>query len=324
MRRIKYYQAINEALAQLLERDERVFLIGQGLDSPWSVGRTIEGLSARFGNKRVIDTPLAEGGFTGIGIGAALVGMRPVIVHPRMDFMFLAMDQIFNNAAKWHYMFGGEVNVPVVIRAIVNRGGGQAAQHSQSLQAMFCHVPGIKVVMPSTAYDAKGLLIAAVEDGNPVVFIDDKWLYDSESEVPEEAYGVPIGKGVIRRIGKDVTVAAVSYMAEQALEAALCLERDGIDVEVIDLRSIKPLDEKLLLESVKKTGRLVTADGGWQSCGVGSEISAIVAEKAFAYLKAPILRVSLPEAPAPASCVLEDAYYPRAKEIVSAVKRLLG
>ena len=322
MRRISYVRAINEALHQVMAQDERVFLIGQGVTSPWYVGTTTVGLIDRFGPERIIDTPVSENGITGVAVGAALEGMRPILVHPRMDFMYYAMDQIANHAANWHYMFGGQTSVPLTIWGIINRGGEQAAQHSQALQAMFTHIPGLKVVMPSTPYDAKGLLIASIRDDNPVVFIDDRWLDDYEGEVPEELYSTPIGKGIIRKGGKDITLVATSYMVTQAIEAAQLLEKEGVDVEIIDLRSLKPLDETLLLESVRRTGRLVTADGGWRTCGVGAEISALVAEKAFEYLKAPIIRVSLPDAPAPTSSTLEQAYYPDANLIASEIKKL--
>lgn len=323
MRTISYVQAINETLRQVMEEDRRVFLIGQGVTSPWYVGSTTVGLIDRFGPERVIDTPVSENGVTGTAIGAALAGMRPVLVHPRMDFMYYAMDQIANHAANWHYMFGGQISVPLTIWAIINRGGEQAAQHSQALQAMFMHIPGLKVVMPSTPYDAKGLLIASIKDDNPVVYIDDRWLYDCQEEVPEELYSVPIGKGITRKQGKDVTIVATSYMVCEATKAAMALEEDGIDAEVIDLRSLTPLDEALVFESVKKTGRLVVVDAGWKTCGVGAEISAAVAGNAFEYLKAPIVRVSLPDAPAPASSALEKMYYPNANSVVSAVKKVL-
>ena len=323
MRKISYAQAINQTLHQMIDGDSCVFLIGQGVTSPWYVGTTTVGLLDRFGSKRIIDTPVSENGITGVAVGAALGGMRPVLMYPRMDFMYYAMDQIANQAANWHYMFGGQISVPLTIWAIVNRGGEQAAQHSQSLQAIFTHIPGLKVVMPSTPYDAKGLLVASIEDDNPVIFIDDRWLYSDVDEVPEELYSVPLGKGVIKREGKDTTVVATSYMVSEAIKAALSLEKDGVDTEIIDLRSLKPLDENLLLESVKKTGKLVIADGGWKTCGVGAELSALVAEKAFGDLKAPIIRVSLPNTPAPASSTLEKVYYPRADDIILAVKGLL-
>jgi len=322
-RQLSYAEAINQALFQMLEADNRVFLIGQGVTSPWYVGSTTLGLIDRFGPQRIIDTPVSENGVTGVAIGAALAGMRPVLVHSRMDFMYYAMDQIANHAANWHYMFGGQLGVPLTIWTIINRGGEQAAQHSQALQAMFMHIPGLKVVMPSTPHDAKGLLIASIEDDNPVVYVDDRWLYTRMGEVPEELYTAPIGKGVVRRQGKDATVMATSYMVYEVSEAAEILEKQGIDVEVIDLCSLKPLDEDLLVGSVKKTGRAVIVDGGWKTCGVGAEVSALVVEKTFRYLKAPIVRVSLPDAPAPASSALEKVYYPDAKDIISAVKKVL-
>jgi len=323
MRTITYVQAINEALCQLMEKDSRVFLIGQGVTSPWYVGTSTVGLIDRFGPERVIDTPVSENSTTGTGVGAALAGMRPIVVHPRMDFMYYAMDQIANHAANWHYMFGGQLSVPLTIWGIINRGGEQAAQHSQAIQAMFAHIPGLKVVMPGTPYDAKGLLVASIEDENPVLFIDDRWLYNNRGNVPEELYSVPIGQGVIRKEGRDVTLAATSFMATQALKAARQMAKEGISVEVIDLRSIKPLDETLLLASVSKTGRLAIADGGWKTYGIGAEISALVAEKGFGYLKAPITRIALPDAPAPASRTLEKAYYPDADRIEAEVKKLL-
>ncbi len=324
MRRITYVHAINEALSQLLERYNNTFVIGQGVNSPWYVGKTTCGLVDRFGPERVIDTPVSESGIAGAAVGAALAGMRPVLVFPRMDFMYYAMDQIANHAAPWHYMFGGQLSVPIVIWAIINRGGEQAAQHSQALQALFIHLPGLKVVMPGTPYDAKGLLAAAVEDDNPVVYIDDRWLYEMEGEVPEELYTVPIGAAAIRRKGKDVTLTATSYLANEALKAAGILSGEGIDAEVIDLRSLKPLDENTLLGSVEKTGRLVIVDGGWHTGGAGAEIAAVVAEKALPNLKSPIIRVSLPDAPAPASRVLEKAYYPDAVSIAASARKLLA
>ena len=322
MRQISYVEAINETLHQMIEKDARVLLIGQGVTSPWYVGTTTVGLIDRFPG-RVIDTPVSENGITGVAVGAALAGMRPVLAHPRMDFMYYAMDQIANHAANWHYMFGGQISVPMTIWGIINRGGEQAAQHSQALQAMFTHIPGLKVVMPSTPYDAKGLLVASIEDDNPVVYIDDRWLYNFEGEVPEELYSIPIGKGIVRREGKDITVVATSYMVHEAMKAAENLEREGIGVEVVDLRSLKPLDDDLLFKSVRKTRRLIIADGGWKTCGVGAEISARIAESdIFKQLKAPIMRVSLPDTPAPASSALEKAYYPRSEDIILSVKHL--
>ena len=246
MRHISYAEAINEALHQKLAADANVFLIGQGVTSPWYVGNTTIGLIDSFGSERIIDTPVSENGSTGMAIGAALTGLRPVLVFPRMDFMYYAFDQIANHAANWHYMFGGQLSIPLTIWAIVNRGGEQAAQHSQAIQAILNHLPGLKVVAPGNPYDAKGLLLASIDDDNPVVFIDDRWLYEDTSEVPEELYTVPTSKGAVLRKGKDVTIAASSYMVKEALKAAELLKKDDISAELIDLRSLKPLDEDLL------------------------------------------------------------------------------
>ena len=322
-RALSYSLAINEALHQAMASDKSVFLIGQGVRSPWYVGNTCRGLLEKFGPERVIDTPVSENAITGAAVGAAIVGMRPVVVHPRMDFMMYALDPIINEAANWHYMFGGKSAVPVVIWGIINRGGEQAAQHSQAFQAIFSHIPGLKVVMPSTPYDAKGLMISAIKDDNPVVYIDDRWLYTIEDEVPEEIYSVPIGKGIIRKEGTDVTLVATSYMVVESMKASEYLEKGGIDVEIIDLRSIKPLDKALLFESVKKTGRLVIADGGWKTCGVAAEISALISENIFSHLKSPIVRVTLPDTPAPASSKLENGYYPTFLNIINAIKNLI-
>jgi len=324
-RKLKFSLAINEALHQMMTGDESVFIIGQGVKSPWYVGQTANGLLDRFGPDRVIDTPVSENAMTGAAVGAALAGMRSVVVHPRMDFMFYAMDPIINEAANWYYMNGGKLSVPVVIWGIINRGGEQAAQHSQALHTVFSHIPGLKVVMPSTAYDAKGLMISAIKDDNPVIFIDDRWLHDIEDVVPEEIYEVSIGIGDVKREGKDVTLVAVSYMVQLSMEASEDLAKDGIDVEVLDLRSIiKSLDKPLLLESVYKTGRLVVANVGWKTYGMAAEIASIVFEEAFDYIKSPAVRVTLPDVPAPASCILEKAYYPKKREIIDAVRNVMN
>lgn len=320
---LQYSLAINEALYQMMAKDRRVFLIGQGVKSPWYVGNTARGLLEKFGTARVIDTPVSENGITGAAVGAAIAGMRPVVVHPRMDFMLYAFDPIINEAANWHYMTGGKSTVPVVIWGIINRGGEQAAQHSQSLHGIFAHIPGLKVVMPSTPYDAKGLMAAAIQDENPVVFIDDRWLYQTEGHVPTELYSVPIGKGVIRKKGSDITIAAISYMAPEALQAARELEQAGISAEVLDLRSARPLDQELIIRSVSKTKRLVVADVGWKTGGLSAEVTALVAEKIGTDLRKPIQRVALPDVPAPSSKTLEAAYYPRSRDIVKAVKNIL-
>lgn len=321
---LDYGSALSEAFHQLMERDPTMLLIGQGLYSPWYVGNSMVGLEQRFGKDRVIDCPVSESAMTGVAIGAALAGVRAVMVHPRMDFMVYATDPIYNQAAKAHYMFGGQVSVPVVIRAIINRGGEQAAQHAQALQSIYMHMPGLKVVMPATPYDAKGLLVASVLDDNPVIFIDDRWLYTLTGEVPMELYSLPLGQGAVRRAGVDVTIVATSYMTLEALKAAEDLSGDGIEAEVIDPRTLKPLDEELICGSVRKTGRLVVADAAFPVCGAASEIAAVVAQRAFSALKAPIERVTLPDAPAPCSRSLEDAYYPTSAGIVAAARRILG
>jgi pyruvate/2-oxoglutarate/acetoin dehydrogenase E1 component len=323
MRLLSYAEAIREAFAQLLARDPRVFVIGQGCWSPWYVGTSMQDLDVVFGRHRVIDSPISENAVTGTAIGAALTGMRPIVIHPRLDFMVLAADQIVNEAANWCYMFGGRAHVPLVIRGIVNRGGQQGAQHSQALHAWFMHVPGIKVVMPATAYDAKGLLISSVLDENPVLYIDDRWLYADTDDVPEDFYAVPMGSAAVRRAGRDVSIVAISYMAKEAARAATSLEADGIAAEVIDVRSLTPLDEDTILASVRKTGRLVIADGAWKTCGAAAEIAARVAERSLNFLKAPIRRVTLPDAPAPTSGPLERYYYPTECDVRTAVLEVM-
>lgn len=321
LRGLTYKEAILEATSQMLESDGSVFVIGEGIDDEGGVFGTTKGLHKKFGKERVMDSPLAENGITGITVGAALAGMRPILVHMRVDFIPLSLDQIINHAAKWHYMFGGKVNIPITIRSIIGRGWGSAAQHSQSLQSLFINIPGLRVVMPATPYDAKGLLRASVYDGNPVISIEHRWLFEHMGHVPEEPYTVPIGKGIVRKQGKDVTIAALSYMVFESMQAAQMLEAEGIDCEVIDLRSLKPLDSELVIESVRKTGRLVIADTGWKDCGIGAELIARVSENAFGSLKSAPVRVNLPEAPTPASPVLEKAYYPGKNEIAQVVRK---
>jgi pyruvate dehydrogenase E1 component beta subunit len=324
MRTLNYAAAIQEGHAQLLATDPRVFVIGQGLWSPWYAGSTLKDLDKQFGKERVIDSPVSENATTAAAFGAAIVGMRPIVFHPRMDFMLLAVDAIVNQAANWSYVFGGKSCVPAVIRAVINRRGEQGAQHSQALQAMFAHIPGLKVVMPTTAYDAKGLLVAAVRDHNPVLYIDDRGLYEEEGEVPQDLYEVPIGKAAVRRAGTDITVVATSCFAAEVTRLGDSLQAEGVSAEIIDLRSIKPWDEECIVNSVAKTGRLVIADEAWRTCGMAAEIAATVADRVFASLRAPIRRVCLPDLPAPASQVLEQAYYPVAADIVRAIRETLA
>jgi pyruvate dehydrogenase E1 component beta subunit len=261
---------------------------------------------------------------TGVAIGSALVGMRPVMTHQRIDFALLAVEQIVNQAAKWHYMFGGQKCVPLVVRMIIGRGWGQGAQHSQSLEAWFAHVPGLKVVMPAGPYDAKGLLISSIEDNNPVIFLEHRWLYNVTGEVPEGVYRVPLGKANVIRQGKDITIVADSYMTLESIRAAEFLAKQGVSVEVVDIRTLRPLDEDTILGSVRKTGRLIAVDSGNITAGFGAEVVARAAEKAFASLKAPVKRIGLLDSPGPTSPGLTRYFYPRASHIIRAVKETLG
>lgn len=324
MSKMKYVKAIREAQYLALEKDKNVFIMGQGVDNPWCVGSSTKDLLTTFGAERIRDVPISENAMTGAAVGAAMAGMRPLVFHPRMDFMYLAMDQIFNHCAVWHYMFGGQISVPVTIRGIINRGNEQAAQHSQSPYAMYCHVPGLKIVVPSTPYDAKGLLLAAIFDDNPVLYIDDRWLYDEEEDIPDDYYEVPIGKGVVRKEGKDCTVVAVSYLVKEALIAAAELEQQNISVEVIDPRSLKPLDIELISKSVTKTKRLVVADPAWPRCGIAADISSQVYNHHYSELLAPIQQITLPDTPAPASTALEKNYYPKKEQIIEVVSDMLN
>jgi pyruvate/2-oxoglutarate/acetoin dehydrogenase E1 component len=322
MRHLTYVAAIREAHAQLLARDPRVFLIGQGLRSPWYAGGSLDSLDRDFGAERILDSPVSENAVTGMAVGAAVAGMRPIVFHPRMDFLLLAADPVINQAANWSYLFNGQASVPLVLRAVINRGGEQGAQHSQALHALFMHVPGLKLVMPATPADAKGLLIAALEDPNPVLYIDDRWLYGHTGPVPEAMTPTPIGTAAVRRAGRDVTLVGVSWLAAEALRAAQLLASEGIDAEVIDLRSLKPWDRETVLASVRKTGAAVVADPGWRTAGASAEIAASISEEAFHDLRAPVARVTLPDSPAPASRAEERAYYPDATAIFRAARRI--
>jgi pyruvate dehydrogenase E1 component beta subunit len=323
MRPISYVHAINEGLHETMGRNKDVFQIGVGINTPWFVGQTMVGLLEKYGEERMFDTPVSENGVMGIAVGAALTGKRPIVTFPRMDFMYYAMDQICNHAAILNYTFGGRVPVPITIRGIINRGGEQGAQHSQALQAVFAHIPGIKVVMPADAYDAKGMLIAAAEQNSPVLYIDDRWLYETATDVPEGYYTVPLSGAKVVKEGSDITLVASSYMVLEARKAVETLASHGVSAELIDLRSIKPIDSDTIVQSLAKTGRLVIADGGWRTCGVAAEISAIAADAGFTYLKAPVSRVTLPDIPAPASQQLERCYYPVSEDIVKEALRLL-
>jgi len=322
MREITYAQAINEALASNLEKDERVFLMGEDIGKYGGLFQVTVGLLDRFGPERVIDTPISETGFVGAAIGAAMTGMRPVVEIEFLDVTTCAMDMIVNQMAKIHYMFGGHGKVPMVLRTPMGAGRGGAAQHSQSFHAFFLHIPGLYVVTPSTPYDAKGLLNMAILDENPVIFIEHKMLYVTTGPVPEEYYTLPFGKADIKREGKDVTIVATHAMVRRSLAVAEEFEKEGIEIEVIDPRTLRPLDKESILESVKKTGRLIVADEGTVSCGVASEISAWIAEEAIEYLQAPILRVGSPDTPIPFSRPLEKIYVPDEGNVRESINKM--
>lgn len=318
-----YVEALREAHQQAMRADDGVVVMGQGVDDPSGLfGSTLD-LHKEFGADRCFDMPLAEESITGIANGMALAGMRPIVVHARIDFLLLAMNQIVTHAAKWRFMFGDDNRMPVVYRAVIGRGWGQGAQHAQSLQALFMHVPGLAVAVPTSPYDAKGLLLSAVAGGGPVVFIEHRQLYGAKGEVPEAPYAVPFGKARIARPGRDVTVVAVSQMVEVSLAAAAALEKEGVSVEVIDPRTLAPLDTETIFESVRRTGRLVVVDNGWLTCGIASEIAARAAEGCFESLIAPVARVGFPGVPVPSSHVLEAAYYPNWETVAAAVQKTL-
>lgn len=324
-RDITFAQAICEGLDNAMDRDPNVILVGEGVPDPKAIFNTTAGLREKFGVRRVFDMPLAENGLTGICIGAALSGMRPVMVHQRIDFALLAIDQLVNNAAKWHYMFDGKASVPLVVRVIVGRGWGQGPQHSQSLQAMFSLVPGLKVIMPTTAYDAKGMLISAIEDNNPVMFIEHRWLHQIKDSVPEEYYRVTLGQAKVLHEGDAVTVAAFSYMVVESLIAAKALMSImGIAIEVLDMRSVSPLDVASVLNSVRKTGRLIVADTAFRTGSIAGELISQIVEQAFAALKTPPVRIASPDHPTPTSHFMAENYYPGPQTIADAVLNMLG
>ena len=319
-----YLQALNEALRQEMERDSDVFILGEDVGQFGGCFGVTQGLFETFGEDRVKDTPITESAIIGAATGAAAAGLRPVCEIMFVDFIGVCMDQLFNQAAKMRYMFGGKARIPMVLRAPQGAGIGAAAQHSQSLEAWFMHMPGLKVAMPSTPEDAKGLLVSAIRDDNPVIFLEHKMLYGIEGEVPDEAVAMPFGQAAIRREGRDVTIVATSKMAHTALEAAEMLAVDGISAEVIDPRTISPLDTATIVESVKKTHGLVIAHEAVKTGGAGAEIAAQVVETAFDYLDAPIVRIGAPFTPVPFSVPLEQAFIPGADDIVRAVKSLRG
>ncbi len=321
MRPIIYLMALNEALQQEMERDPTVFVTGEDVGQHPPMGVTL-GLLQKFGPQRVVDTPISESAILGLAVGAAAAGLRPVVEIMFIDFLFVAFDQVINQMAKMRYMFGGKAKLPIVVRCPCGGGYSMAAQHSQSLEALLCHIPGLKVVMPATPYDAKGLLTAAIRDDNPVFCLEHKKCYTMAGDVPQEQYELPLGVAEVKRPGSDVTIVATSYMVHEALRAAEELAGRGIDAEVIDPRTLLPLDMDAILASVRKTHRVVIVHEAVKFCGVGAEIAAQIAEAAFDALEAPPVRVAAPFSPVPFSAPLEEAYLPNAQKIVDAVSSL--
>lgn len=323
MRKITYLEAIRETMQQEMRQNKEVFILGEDIGLYGGPVGVTKGMLEEFGPERVRDTPISELGITGVAVGSALTGMRPIVELQFSDFITLAMDQLVNQAAKIRYMYGGKGKVPLVLRTPSGSGTGAAAQHSQSLEAWMTHIPGLKVIQPSTAYDAKGLLKAAIDDNNPVIFYEHKLLYKTRSAVPEELYTIPLGKADIKREGEHVTIVATAIMVHRALEAADVLAKDGVEVEIIDPRTLVPLDEECIIQSVKKTGRLLVVHEAVKRGGYGAEIASLVAEKAFNYLKGPIKRLGGIAVPMPSSKILETAAVPQTEDIVKASKELI-
>jgi pyruvate/2-oxoglutarate/acetoin dehydrogenase E1 component len=323
-RQITFAQAINEALAEEMRRDPTIFIIGEDVAEAGTPFKVLSGLVKEFGTKRVIDSPISEAGIAGIGVGAAMTGMRPVVDIMFGDFLTLTMDQLVNQAAKIHYMSGGKLKVPLVLRTTLGATRRSAAQHSQSLHAWVSHIPGLKVIVPATPYDAKGLLKSAIRDDNPVVFFEDKMMYQLKGPVPQEEYTIPLGAADIKRVGTDVTLVATSSMVQVALDAADRLDGAGISAEVVDVRTTVPLDKEALIGSVKKTTRAIVIDEGYQSYGVTAEIASIIADGAFYYLDAPVKRMGAMDVPVPFSPVLEDQTVPTPDAVAAMAKTLCG
>jgi len=306
-----------------MERDSSVFVYGIGAPDHKKIFESTEGIAEKFGESRCFDTPLSEDAMMGFGLGAAINGLKPINVHIRLDFLMLAINQLSNMVSSTRYGSGGKLKVPLVVRAVAGRGWGQGFQHSKTMHSVFAHIPGLKVVMPTTPRDAKGLLISAIRDNNPVIFIEHRWLYWQEGEVPKEEFTIPFGKANILRKGKDLTIVATSWMNVEALKAAEILAKRGVDVEVVDPRTIVPLDEKTIIESVEKTGRCIVADNDWVFCGFSGELSAIISEKCFGKLKYPVQRIGLPQIPCPTARHLENEFYPNAVKIIRTAEKML-
>lgn len=323
-RTLTFVEAIRESLDQVLGNIPESYVIGLGVPDPKAVFGTTAGLQEKHGPRRVFDMPISENGVTGIAIGSAIVGMKPILVHQRIDFSLYSMDQIINNAAKWFSMFGGQRSVPMVIRMIVGRGWGQGNQHSQNLSALYAHVPGLKVISPSSAYAAKGLLISAVRDKNPVLFIEHRWLHPTTSVVPEEMYEIPLHQARVLREGADLTVATWSFMAVEVLKAAEFLEKQGVHVEIVDMQSLNPMDMQTLKASVKKTGHLLVVDEAWKHGGLAGEVIASICEDNSLSLKKAPQRLTNPDFPSPSTPALTRHYYVQPNQIFQKVTSILG
>ena len=323
-RQLAYKSAIAEALAITMRRDPSVIVYGLDVPDHKRIFGSTVGLVEEFGAERVFGAPLSEDALTGMALGASLNGLRPVLVHIRADFMLLGMNQIANMISTYRYMTAGHFAVPLVIRAVIGRGWGQASQHSKSMQSIFAHIPGLKVIMPTTPYDAKGMLISAIEDDNPVICLEHRWLYEAVDEVPEGHYTVPIGQPKVVRSGKDATIVATSWMTVEALQAAGILAEKGVSCEVIDARSIAPLEMETIFASAAKTGHVIVADTDWTYCGFSAELAARIHEACWGKLKSPVQRIGFAHVPCPTTRPLENLYYPNAETLVRAVEKMKG
>ena len=323
MRMITYCDALNEAIIQEMEHDANVFVYGIGVPDHKKIFGSTAHLLEKFGAERCFDTPIAEDSMTGLGLGAAINGLRPIHIHIRVDFLLLAMNQLANLVSSFCYGTNGKVGVPLVIRAIVGRGWGQGYQHSKSMYATFAHIPGLKVVCPTTPEDAKGLMISAIRDNNPVLIFEHRWLYWQTGSVPSESFEIPIGKGKIVRKGNDVTIVATSWMNVEALQAAEILSHNGVDIEIVDPRTIAPLDEDIIVESVNKTGNCIVVDNDWVYCGFSAEVAAMVSDRCFGNLKSPVKRIGFAHTPCPTARHFENQFYPNAETIVRQVEKSL-
>ncbi len=320
---IKYNHAVNEAIQEEMARDSSIFVFGPDVaDHKKSYGVTVN-LVEKFGKDRCLSTPLSEDGLMGLGLGAAVNGLKPIYMHIRVDFMLLALNQLFNMVASFSYGSGGKLKVPLVVRAVIGRGWGQGYQHSKSLQSVFAHVPGLKVVMPTSPRDAKGLMVSAIRDNSPVIFLEHRWLHDVEGYVPKNQYSIPLGKAKIIRRGRDLTIVATSWMNIEALEAAKFMAKRNINIEIIDPRTISPLDEQALISSVRKTKHCLVADYDWINCGFGAEVAARISEKCFSTLKSPVSRIGFAPTPCPTTRNLENEFYPNSKSIIREIEKKL-